>query len=153
MRDIVLALEADKEIGNLEEEEVAITEEIAEVLERRQKYKLPAPRDIPKKKLLEETSKVDKVLCKFKTNSITRTNELFYAGAVVVTNRLGVKINKAAEGKEPMWRRRLQNKIKELRKDLNQLESSKDKEVSNVRHCQTLGKEIQYYIKNIECCY
>ena len=59
MRDIVLALEADKEIGNLEEEEVAITEEIAEVLERRQKYKLPAPRDIPKKKLLEETSKVD----------------------------------------------------------------------------------------------
>ena len=28
----------------------------------------------------------------------------------------------------------LQNNIKELRKDLSQLESSKDKEVSNVRH-------------------
>ena len=37
--------------------------------------------------------------------------------AVVVTNRLVVKINKAAVRKEPMWRRRLQNKIKELRKD------------------------------------
>ena len=146
-------MDEDEEIGNLEEEEVAITEEIAEVLERRQKYKLPAPRDIPKKKLLKETAKAHTVLCKFKTNSITRTNELFYAGAVVVTYRLGVKINKAAEGKEPMWRRRLQNKIKELRKDLNQLESSKDKEVSNVRHCQTLGTEIQYYIKNIERCY
>ena len=44
--------------------------------------------------------------------SITKTNELFYAGAIVVTNRLGVKINKATESKEPMWRRRLQNKIK-----------------------------------------
>ena len=32
----------------------------------------------------EETAKVDKVLCKFKTNSITKTNELFYAGAVAV---------------------------------------------------------------------
>ena len=31
------ALEADEEIGNLEEEEVAITEEIAEVLERKQR--------------------------------------------------------------------------------------------------------------------
>ena len=55
-------------------------------------------------------------MCEFKTHSVTRTNELFYAGAVAVTNRLGVKINKTAERKEPMWRRRLQNKINELRK-------------------------------------
>ena len=70
---------------------------------------------------------------KFKTNSITKTNELLYAGAVVVANRLGVKINEAVERKEPMWRR-LQNKIKELKKDLSLLESSKNKEVGNVRH-------------------
>ena len=37
VRDIVTALEADEEIGNLEEEEAAIIEKIAEVLERRQK--------------------------------------------------------------------------------------------------------------------
>ena len=42
VRDILTALEADQEIGNLEKEEVAITEEIAEVLERRRKDKLPA---------------------------------------------------------------------------------------------------------------
>ena len=126
--------EADEEIGNLKEEEVAIIKEIAEVLERTQKDKLSALRDVPKKKLLEETGKVDKVFCKFKTHIITKTNELFYAGAVVITNRLGVKINKAAERKEPMWRRRLQNKIKELRKDLNQLELSKEMEFSNARH-------------------
>ena len=71
---------------------------------------------------------------KFKTNSITKTNELPYAGAVVVANRLGVKINEAVERKEPMWRRRLQNKIKELKKDLSLLESSKNKEVGNVKH-------------------
>ena len=80
-------------------------------------------------------------MCKFKTHRITKTNELFYAGAVAVTNSLGVKINKAAERKEPMWRSRLQFKIKELRKDFRQLESSKDKEVSNVRHWQTLERK------------
>ena len=122
MRDILTALEADEDDEEDDEEEVAIIEEIARVLERRQKDKLPALRDIPKKKLLEETAEVNKVLCKFKTHIITKTNELFYAGAVVVTNRLGVKINKAAERKEPMRGSRLQNKIKELRKDLSQLE-------------------------------
>ena len=66
------------------------------MLEKRQTDKLPALRDKPKKKLLEETGIVDKVLCKFKTHSITKTNDLFYAEAVVVTNRLGIKINKAA---------------------------------------------------------
>ena len=42
------------------------------------------------------TAKVDKVLSKFKTHSITKTNELFYTGAVIVTNRLGVKNDKIA---------------------------------------------------------
>ena len=59
---------------------------------------------------------------------------MFYAGAVVATNRLGVKIDKIAWRKEPMWKRRLQNKIKELSKDLLQLEASKDKDISNFRH-------------------
>ena len=106
---ILTAQEAEEEIGYLEEEEVAITEQIPDVLVRIQKLKLPALRDVPEKKLLEETPEVDKVVCKFKTNNITKTSELFYAGAVVVTNRLGVTINKAAERKEAMWKK-LQNK-------------------------------------------
>ena len=118
---------------------VALIMEIAEVVEGCRKHKLPALRNEPKKKLLKETAKVDKVLSKFKTHSITKTNELFYAGAVVVTNRLGVKIDKVAWRKEPMWKR-LQNKIKELRKDLSQLEASKDKGISNFRHWERLER-------------
>ena len=91
--------------------------EIAEVIERGRKDKLTALRNVLKKKLLEENAKVDKVLSKFKTHSITKTNELLYAGAVVVTNRLGVKIDKVTWRKEPMWKRTLQNKIKELKED------------------------------------
>ena len=103
------------------------------MIERSRKGKLLALRNVPKK-LLEETAKVEKVLSKFKTHSITKTNELFYVGAFLVTNRLGVKIDEVAGRKEPMWKRRLQNKIKELRKDLSQLEASKDKDISNFRH-------------------
>ena len=77
------------------------------MMERGRRDKLSALRNVPKKKLLDETAKFDKVLSKFKTHSIRKTNELFYAGAVVVTNRLRVKIDKVAGRKEPMWKRRL----------------------------------------------
>ena len=80
-------------------------------------------------------------MSKFKTHSITKTNELFYAGAFVVTNKVGVKIDKVAGRKEPMWKRRLQNKIKELRKDLSQLEASEDQGVSNSRHWERLERK------------
>ena len=125
---------AEKQAGSLDEEEVATVMEIAEVIERGRKDKLPALRNVPKKKLLKETARVDKVVSEFKTHSITKTNELFCARAVVVTNRLGVKIDKVAGRKKPMWKRRLQNNIKELRKDVSQLQTSKDKVISNFRH-------------------
>ena len=61
-----------------------------------------------------------------------------------------------------MWRR-LQNKIKELRKDLSQLESSKDKEVSDVRRWQTVERKYSIKVKTSavvieelkqeDCCY
>ena len=116
---------------------------------RGRKDKLPALRNVPKKKLLEETAKVDKVLSKFKTHSIIKTNELFYAGAVVVTNRFGVKIDKVAWRKQPMWKRSLQNKIKELRKALSQLEASKDKGISNFRHCERLERKYSIRVKRL----
>ena len=63
VRNILIALEADEEIGNFEEDEVAIIEEIMDMLERRHQEKLPALRDVPKKNLLQETAKVDKFFC------------------------------------------------------------------------------------------
>ena len=130
VRNVLLEMGAEEQADSLDEEEVAIVMEIAEVIERSGNDKLPVLRNVPKKKLLEQTTKVDKVFSKFKTQSITKTIELFYAGAFVVTTRLGVKIGKVAERKEPVWKRRLQNKIKELRKDLSQLEALKDKDIS-----------------------
>ena len=98
---------------------------------------------------MEENAKVDKVLSKSKTHSITKTNKLLYAGAAAVTNRLGVKTDKVAWRKEPMWKRRLQNKIKELRKNLSQLEVSKNKDISNFRHWERLERKHGIRVKRL----
>ena len=67
-------MEAEEQADSLDEEEVAIVMEIAQVMERGKKDKLPPLRNVPKKKLLDETAKVDKVLGKFKRHSITKTD-------------------------------------------------------------------------------
>ena len=92
--------------------------------------------------------KVDKVLSKFKTHSITRANEVFDAEAAV-TNRLVVKNDKLARRKEPIWKRRLQNKIKEVRKDSSQLEASKDKDIGNFRHWERLQRKYSIRVKRL----
>ena len=86
MRNVLPQIGAEEQSDSLDEEEFAIVMEIAEVIERGRKDRLPALRNVPKKKLLEETAKADKVLSKLKTHSITKTNELLYVGAAVVTN-------------------------------------------------------------------
>ena len=49
-----------------------------------------------------------------------------------------------------MWKRRLQNMIKELRKDLSQLGASKDKGISNIRHWEILERKYSIRVKR---CY
>ena len=149
VRNILLEMGAEEQVDSLDEEEVAIVKKIAEVIERVRIDKLQALRNVPKKKLLEETAKVDKVFSKFKTHSTTKTTELFYAGAVVVTSRLAVRIDRVAGRKEPMWNKRLQNKIKELRKDLSQLETSKDKDISNFKHWKRLERKYSIRVKRL----
>ena len=103
VRNVLPEMGGEEQADSLDKEEVGIVMEIAEVIERGKKGKLPALRNEPKKKLLEATAKVDKVLSKFTTHSITKTNELLYPGAVV-TNRLGVKVDKVAGRKEATWK-------------------------------------------------
>ena len=79
VRNVLPEIGAEEQADSLDEEEVVIVIEIAEVIERGRREKLPTLRKAAKKKLLDETAKVDKVLSKFKTHSITKTNGLFYA--------------------------------------------------------------------------
>ena len=62
VRNTLPEMEAEEQADSLDEEVM----KIAEVIERGRKNKLQALRNVPKKNLLEETAKVDKVSSKFK---------------------------------------------------------------------------------------
>ena len=74
---------------------------------------------------------------------------MLYAGAAVGTTRLRVTIDNIGGRKEPMWKRRLRNKIKELRKHSSQLEASKDKDISNFRHWGRLERKYSIRVKKL----
>ena len=50
-----------------------------------------------------------------------------------------------------MWKRRLQNKVGEVRKDLSQLEASKDKDISHwtFRHWERLERKYSIRVKGL----
>ena len=78
VRNVLPEMGAEEQADSLDEEQVATVMEIAEVIERGRKDKLPALRSVPKKKLYEETAKIDKVLSKFKTESLCGSSESEY---------------------------------------------------------------------------
>ena len=55
-------------------------------------------------------------MSKFKTHNIAKTNELCYARAFFVTNRLGVKIDKVAGRKDQCGREGCKIRLKSLGK-------------------------------------
>ena len=47
---------------------------------------------------------------------------MLYAAPVITTERLGVKITRKKSQRDPMWKRRFQEQVKHLRKDLSRIE-------------------------------
>ena len=57
-RHVLPEMGVEEQADSLDEEEVAIVMEVVEVIRRGKKDKLPALRNVPKKKLLEENAKL-----------------------------------------------------------------------------------------------
>ena len=58
-------------------------------------------------------------------------------------------MNKVAGRKEPMWKIKLQNKFKELMKDLSQVETSKDKDISTFKQWERLERKYSIRVKRL----
>ena len=63
---------------------------------------------------MPEVKKMDDLLNKIQSQNISYTNKLIYAAAIVVTERLGVKIDRQKSWKEPMWKSRIDRQIKQF---------------------------------------
>ena len=59
-----------------------------------------------------ETNKVNQVLTYISTNNITELNELIYAGAILVFEKIGIPSKSTKEKSKPEWEFKLESQIK-----------------------------------------
>ena len=100
-----------------------ITEQISKLLEEPERIQTKPMRYVNNKRLKKETMIVNECLASFCHENITEINTLLLAAAHVVRDRLGEKIlpTKVPENKQPFWKRRIEDNVKELRKDISHL--------------------------------
>ena len=81
-----------------------------------EKTTLSSVRNIEWRTVKAETNKVNQVLIYISTNNITELNELIYAGAKLVCEKIGIPSKSTKEKSKPGWKLRLEMQIKNLRK-------------------------------------
>ena len=64
-------------------------------------------------------ARVIRVIELIKTKIITQTNNLIKAAGVLVADQLGLKKSEGGKKKDPWWKRRIEEDIKQLRNDIN----------------------------------
>jgi hypothetical protein len=104
-----------------------ITEK-AKVRTLAEKPMLPNLKRFKHRKVAEETAVVNKVIGTIEVGDITDANDLIYAGAMVVAQRLGAISDRRQRNERniPPWRRRMERSIQMYRRDLAKIVSLKE---------------------------
>ena len=93
-----------------------------------ERTRIPSLKSYNQKKLKEKTKKINDILRLIRTNNITETNNLAYAGAKPVVELMEIKVPQKKPSKrqpnQPPWKRCLEKQLTELRADLCKLNES-----------------------------
>jgi hypothetical protein len=107
--------------SRLSDEKKELVEEIKIQRGRLQmgREKLTNIRHIDRRKIVEELRKINEVIEHVPIDNITELNDTFYASAAIVTKKLAK--NRSEKKDEPPWKKRLKEKVTELRKDISRV--------------------------------
>ena len=121
-----------------------------------EKSKLPSLRNIEWKKVKKETEKINKILMNIPTNNITELNNLIYAGAKLVCDRIGAPLRntnrETNRNTKAGWEFRLEEQIKQLRQQTNTLNRNTNTHLAKKvkRQHQIKLEEVKQKISAIE---
>ena len=115
--------EPDRTGETLNEEERTLLERLKIILGRQERGKIHNLRNTDSKLVKETTRKVNTILKYLPIANITDVRDLLHASAVLVGELLDIKEPKKKEQKEPYWKRRIEDDIKKLRKDLSKIDA------------------------------
>ena len=102
----------------MDEDRRNILVEITRMMEEKELPKPQTLRNIERARVKDKAQLVNSVICAVETKNISEINKLILCGALVTCRLLGMK-NSQKKQQEPHWKRRIENKINSLRKDVS----------------------------------
>ena len=103
---------------------------------------LPSMRSVDKKKLNIEVERVNKLLGNIIIENITKLNELIYADAVLVAEKLHMFKGKTKKSKSA-WEYRLEQQIKNLNQDYSRVKAFYEHAAVKRKHIDRLDRKYQ----------
>ena len=130
------------DIEQATEEEKVMMRRIVELINNTEEEVDCDFKKVDKSRVDEETTRVNSVLKYIETKSISETNKLLKAVIIYVAERLGIKNKRGSKrNNEPWWKRRTENDIDILRKDIAILERKKRGELRREGKFSSLQKK------------
>ena len=126
-------------------------EKLVEELSKESIEQPPNQRWIDRRRLKCASEKVDRVLqhVTLGMETLKQLNNILKAVGNVVAGLVGGRKKRADKKREPWWKRRIQGKIKELRKDLSRLVTMKEMKLGTPQLVKTLRKK--YKVREKGC--
>ena len=93
------------------------------------------------------TARVNRMIELIETKNITQTNNLIRAADVWVADQFGFRKSEGRKKKVPWWKRRIEEDIKQLRKDINILERVKKGQIGARKESKAKLVEEKYRVK------
>ena len=121
-QDVVAEENHEEEGVEVSEEEILLSR-LKEILARQEKGKIYNCKNVDQAKLKKETAKVNKIMKDIIHTNITDTRNIVQAGAVLVGELVEAKDPAPSKEKIPYWKRRIENDLSRLRKDLSRIEA------------------------------
>ena len=97
----------------------------------------------------QRQKKVNQVLTYVSTNNITESNELIYAGAKLVCEKIGIPSKSTKEKSKPGWEFWLEIQIRNLRKQAKMIKQKKDAEIIRNRKEKTTQEKLTIQLEEI----
>ena len=113
-----------------------------------EKTTLPSLRNIEWRTLKTETNRINQILLYISTNYITELNELIYAGAKLVCEKIGIPSKNTKKQSKLGWEVRLETQIKNLRKQAKMVKQ-KDPGICGKRMEKTTREKIIVQLEEI----
>ena len=93
------------------------------------------------------TTKVNRMTEQIETKNTNQTNNLIRAAGVWVADQLGLKKYEGGKKKDPWWKRRVEEDVKQLKKDINILERVKKEQIGARKEGKVKLVEEKYGVK------